>query len=432
MLQKNRIGSIVLFFVLASSILSIIPTFAQTTELPTEPPVTEPQSESDIIISLLAQSSNQVDEQIQQLESNGMGIPPDVSTIFDEGIVEHQASLDAIEGGDLENGKEHALKALSLFDDAFVELLEVQEGFGKDFFELEESIVESEIKAEDMKDLIVINNLDISLDDYDDAVALAKENLANGDLFGSEQQLDFADDLLDDIFEHLEDKVEEDRDELIKEFVEDTVDDLENIIANANELGVSQTLIDQLKTIVNDLQNVDNPNEILGIADENSDLEEFFSEFPDLEPDEDAESAWQQAASDAESAWQQAASDAESARQQSASDSESARQQAESDEESAIQQAASDAENNVDDYFGDSAVGDEYEDNFEYDVEGEYDDAESARQQSESDAESARQQSESDAESARQQSESDAESARQQEASDAESARQQAESDAGG
>ncbi len=314
MLHKNRVTLIVLFYVLAGSMFSIIPTFAQTTELPTEPPVTEPQSESDIIISLLAQSSNQVDEQIQQLESNGMGIPPDVSAIFDEGNVEHQSSLDAIEDGDLENGKEHALKALSLFDDAFVELLEVQGGFGEDFFELEESIVESEIKAEDMKDLIVINNLDISLDDYDDAIALAKENLANGDLFGSEQQLEFADDLFDDIFEHLEDKVEEDRDELIKEFVEDTVNDLEDIIANANELGVSQTLIDQLKTIVNDLQNVDNPNEILGIADENSDLEEFFSEFPDLESDEDgyddSESASQQAASDAESARQQAESDA--------------------------------------------------------------------------------------------------------------------------
>ena len=97
-MKTNIITFLVLLYVLLGTTYSFLPTFAQTTEpAAVEPPATEQQSISDIIISLLDQSNSQVEQQIQQLESQGIEIPPDVNTIFEEGVAEYQTTIESLE-----------------------------------------------------------------------------------------------------------------------------------------------------------------------------------------------------------------------------------------------------------------------------------------------------------------------------------------------
>ena len=297
-LQKSRTLSLFVFYILLSATFSFIPAFAQTTDTPiTDPPVTDqPPSVSDIIISLLDQSRTQVDQQIQQLESEGIEIPPDASTIFGDAIAEYQASIEALENGDFENGKEHALEAMSLFDDSMEELIdaydefaEQQEDLVEEFFELEETITELEIDADELRELISINNLGISLYQFDASIDLATDYLISGDLLESELKLDLADDILDDLYDQIEEDVEEEQDELLAEFVEDTIEDLDDIISNANELGLSQSIIDDLQNTVDILGNAENPEDLFDVTGETSNFNEIISEFPELIPDEEVE-----------------------------------------------------------------------------------------------------------------------------------------------
>jgi len=402
-----------------------------------------PDPEDSPIKIILDQSLDQVDA-----AGGGTGLDNSADRLYNLGLIEYDDALALLETGDTDGATEHALVAMALFEDALV-ILGPAEGdeilvldqlppdienqlYANSIFDLVESITDSESDGENLSSLISTNGFDIDLGDYNDALDNAKESLANGDLIGAEEQLDLANEHLDDVYEEVYESVDSEQPERINDFIENTIETLEFIISNAPTLGLTADDIAAIMAVLAILESGD-IDKILEATSEDSEFNKSVSELPDEVEEEikideetnieDAESAIQQAASDAESAIQQAASDAESAIQQAASDAESARQQAESD---AVGYVGVD-----DDFYDDVGVDDYYEDDVGVDANVDLDYEESVAQQEASDAESAAQQAASDAESASQQEASDAESASQQEASDAESARQQACSDAG-
>ncbi len=273
-MKLRTLGVSIMFFAIVGMITAT-PAYAQTTDS-VSPTV------SDIIVSLLDQSSNQINQQIEQLESTGIEIPAEASTTFDAGLAEYTASLEALEDGDLDIARERALEALSLFEDALEELIEADNAeLGDTVNEINhqvEDIIDSEIDAEEIRNLVEINELDFSLDEYDASIQLAKESLASGDISGSKQQMDLADDLLDDILDQIEYKAEDEdeQDERLNKFVEDTVEDLEDIIDDADDLGLSASDITQLETFIEDLQDTVELASIFEITGEDSVLADFF------------------------------------------------------------------------------------------------------------------------------------------------------------
>jgi len=401
-MTKIKLSTIIMFYALASAIFSFAPTFGES------------HDNGGILKSVLHESSSQIEQKIAEFEASGLIVPSTVVAAYNEGLTEYEAALASLEQEDVDGAQEHAVQAMSLFEDGLERIFEAENlAKGNDYlvesFELSESITNLETEADEIQSLVSDNSLDISFGEYDNAINQAKELVATGDLLDAAQQLDFADETLEEIHDQIDEETDSNQDERIKDFVENTIQQLDGIVANANALGLSPSVIESLENTLSILKSTDDPSSLFEVTSESS-LGNLVSEISDadLEGNLEEESASQQAESDAESARQQAESDAESDQ-----NSDSSYENGELEERSDANELEADYEDEIDD---DQAKSD----------------AESVRQQAESDAESASQQAESDAESASQQAASDAESASQQAASDAESARQQAESDAKG
>ncbi|RZD41666.1 MAG: hypothetical protein CXT78_10725, partial [Thaumarchaeota archaeon] len=282
-----------------TSISKVLPSVIPVTPIesilvPTLEPTPQSVTQSDIIVSLLEQSSNQVNQQINQSVLAGISIPVTLDTAFDAGLSKHITSLEFIENGDLENGRITALEALSLFEDTLekLSLLENNPQNNNVIHEINnqvKDIVDLKNDAEKIRNLIQTNTLDITLEQYDSMIISAQQSLANGDLLKSKQQIDAADDLLDDLFDNIEDKAEqqEEKEKRFNKFVEDTVEDLEDIINDADKLGLSLSIIASLNAVIAELQSAENISNIVDVTNDEGTLGDFFDDNPALIPDDD-------------------------------------------------------------------------------------------------------------------------------------------------
>ncbi len=89
-LKKNSIGVPLLVFALFSVAFPFIPASA------------DEEDDINFLQSLLAQSSDQVNNQISELEEAGIPIPSSVDLFYSQGLAEYDAALEAIEYGNLE------------------------------------------------------------------------------------------------------------------------------------------------------------------------------------------------------------------------------------------------------------------------------------------------------------------------------------------
>jgi len=248
-----------------------------------------------VIESILDQSKNQIEGKLSELEQNEITTPPFVDENYGRGLLEYQEALVFLEKGELENAKDHALNAMSLFEDALEgifqeeqEMVEGQEEFaeelhlGNKIFQMQESILDSETKSEELKSLISNNEfVDISLDDFKDyefALNLAKGGLANNDFPSAKTQLDVANGILDGWYDQIGEDVESQQDERIEAFVEDTIEKLDAIISNADDLPISQDLIDDLQKTL-DILKSDDYEKILEVTSEDSEFSKSVSEL---------------------------------------------------------------------------------------------------------------------------------------------------------
>jgi len=275
-LQKNRLVSLVVIYVLISATFSFIPALAQS------------PGQSDIVQSILDESKSQFDQKRAQLVQDGITIPPTADALYDDGLIEYNAALTSLDSENPDEARDHALEAMSLFEDATELLYEAEQDFQSEqdallneIFELGETIANSESDADELQYLASENNLNVSFTDYDNAIATALGFLAEGDLDGARQQYEIAQNLLADIYDQIHDEASSNVDQRAQDFVANTITQLDQIIANANEFGISQSIIDQLQDIIDDLQNVESTDDIIDAFDESSDLNDLTTANPE-------------------------------------------------------------------------------------------------------------------------------------------------------
>ena len=123
-----------MFFVLLALLgtITAIPSYAQVTDpVFDEPDATSPVS--DIILSLLEQSSSQIEEKFAEFEQSGLEIPETVNSLYSEGLSEYQEALDFLfedKPKDLTDKElmEEILKSVRGTDDNFVSPDDYKEG----------------------------------------------------------------------------------------------------------------------------------------------------------------------------------------------------------------------------------------------------------------------------------------------------------------
>jgi len=276
--NNRAITVFVLAYVLLGSVYSVTPTYADNHFITIE--------------SILNDSKNRIDEKFAEFGVNGLEIPQDADSLYIEGVAKYDEAIDLLNSGDFENAKDPGLEALSLFEDAYEVIFNAEGGLGVgeegyigDPFEIAESIIELQNRADEIRNLISINELDISLDKLDETILLANQNFSDKNLSEAVNLIAAAEAILIEIIDQIEFKAEEEKDERVNAFVEKLLKDLDNVILEAIELGVPQSVIDELKNIVNQLKTSEGSSDILAMTDESSHLEEIFSDHEDLSPD---------------------------------------------------------------------------------------------------------------------------------------------------
>ena len=265
---------------------------------------------------------------LESLESTSE-IPPTAQTFYDMGQVEYEKAIAALEEGDTEAAREHALIAMALYEDSASIIGSLEEsrvldqlpgGFGKavgsaseqglekgqglgvggippgimkqlvasNIFEMQEEITDVEIEVENLKDLISSNNLNIDLAEYDKTINLAKEVLANGDIPNAQAKLALANEIKSELYNQINLAVEENQDERIDEFVQKSIRKIEELLSKGENLGLTKKAISELEDTLEALKsgNIDDALE------KTNDKSKFANEVEsNTEKDENKENA---------------------------------------------------------------------------------------------------------------------------------------------
>ena len=269
--MKNRTAlTFVLFSLLLGGMVSAIPATADN-------------NSANVLKTVLNNSKESLESKIQDLKAEGITIPTDAASFNEQGLAEYNESLRALEGGDIGTAKTHALGAMGLFKSA-IEVLN-QEEISNSYAPADEinavfeSIVGSEIYADELRNLSLANEINVDFSDYYSTISSSKDFLAAGNLDEARDQLEIANEILDEIHAQIQSDADSRKDQRTKEFVSNTISQINKMIANAEELGLSQTIIDELHAVAEKLQNAKSTEEIIDATDDTGDLEEVSNSY---------------------------------------------------------------------------------------------------------------------------------------------------------
>ncbi|HEV2192908.1 MAG TPA: hypothetical protein VGR54_04725, partial [Nitrosopumilaceae archaeon] len=232
---------------------------------------------------ILNESNNQASQKMQELQNKGIIISVDTNSSYSQGLVEYNASLNAINNNDITIAKNHALKAMSLFKKA-VESINAEEAnynntsdHANDASIIVDAITNSENYAQDLRVLAASNNVIVSFADYDSKIDASKGLLLSGNLQAANEQLAKANTILEQIHEKIQTDADAKKAERVKMFVNNTISELDKTITHAKELGLPQSVIDELQNTIQRLQNASTPDQIINQSDESSNLQNTIS-----------------------------------------------------------------------------------------------------------------------------------------------------------
>ncbi len=231
---------------------------------------------------VLNQSKAEADQTITNLQNSGLAVPDEANSTYTRALAEYQTATSSV-NTDLNGAKIHAIKAMDLFTNTIQLIKRQQNSTSNDAnltAALVQSITDSQNNAAQIRALAKSNGLSASIfGDYDAAINAANEDIANGDFQSATQQLSVAQDLLDKIYQQLQNQAQASVDSRANHFLETTKTSLSSMIDNAKSLGLSQTTIDALQSELDKLQGVTTTSEIIDTTDESSQLQNTTDQY---------------------------------------------------------------------------------------------------------------------------------------------------------
>jgi len=150
-------------------------------------------------------------------------------------------------------------------------------------FNLMDLITNGQTEAATLNQMIANNGLNVSLDEYAEALDEAAGLVAAGEYEDAEAVLADADEILDDVYTQFYAQVDSRQNERFTEFVENAIDSISFIIDNNSILGISPMVIEELEATLVVLED-GNYDEILAATGETSDLGLTTLMFPEDHP----------------------------------------------------------------------------------------------------------------------------------------------------
>jgi len=234
---------------------------------------------------------------LESREATGV-IPDNADTFFLAGEEKYEEALAALEAGDIDSARDHALIAMALFEDSTQEIGAITEqispftpGFddgvdvvipsgaipqftSANIFDVQEEITGIDDEVDGLRELIESNGFDVNFEQYEDHLGAVKEALANGDISDAHAKIDAINEIKDDLYEQINESVEEQQDERVEQFAENSIKDIESILEKGENLGLTKKVIDELQDTLDVLKSGD----IDDIIEKTSDDSEFAKE----------------------------------------------------------------------------------------------------------------------------------------------------------
>ena len=270
-----------------------------STSFEVQPPTTVQggRDKMEVLIDILNKAKQNVENKIADVKSKGIEVPDDIMSVYEEGLTEAEQAADAAESGDADSVKEHAKKAMGAFREVFAVLTSLEEE-GAEETEVSEAEEEAEKgleKAEEVNSLrqaierakefaarlaniAETSGVSTSMTDFDNAISEASKLTEEGDVDGAANALAKARQILNNVHESLKQNAQEQRVAKAKEFVTKAVEHINQMIVNAEEIGIPQDVIDSLKAAKQKLLDAKTVGEIIKIAKELKDEKEQFTE----------------------------------------------------------------------------------------------------------------------------------------------------------
>ena len=243
-------------------------------------------------------------------------------SLFELGMVQYQKALASLDE-DPQAAQEYAITAMALFEDTSSLLGSLEEsrvleqlppGFGSavgsasdtnngqglgvggipqgqlkkldasTIFTVSEDINDSEEEVAGLKLLLSENNFNVDSTGYDQAINLAKEALANGDIPDAQAKLAIANDLLEELFAQMNNLASdpENNDDRIEAFTEKTITEIKSLLENGNKIGLTQNTINELQATLAILESGD-AELILAATSEDANLAKELKEVNKVE-----------------------------------------------------------------------------------------------------------------------------------------------------
>jgi len=150
-------------------------------------------------------------------------------------------------------------------------------------FNLMDLITNGQTEAATLNQMIANNGLNVSLDEYAEALDEAAGLVAAGEYENAEAVLADADEILDDVYTQLYAQVDSRQNERFTDFVENAIDSISFIVNYGDNLGISAGVIEELEITLAILEGGDY-DEILAATSETSDTGLTALMFPDDHP----------------------------------------------------------------------------------------------------------------------------------------------------
>lgn len=249
------------------------------------PAMAEEQSENVKVVMRVLDSANaEVQAEMLELQQRGITIPIGAEPYYDAALTEYRAAKEALDSGNANWAKFHAMRAMEMFKNV-TDLLgkpgnEDQQIANTDA--LDENIVSVEKHAEYLQTLAESNNATVSFADYDSAINAAKDARVRGNIEEASEQLALARPSLEQIQNEIQAAADSKKEDRAKEYAQKMITLLSAEIAEQeerNNLGDRKSLIQELTTVVEELRFAMDFDEIIDLTDDSSELQTILDDY---------------------------------------------------------------------------------------------------------------------------------------------------------
>ncbi|MGH9992951.1 MAG: hypothetical protein ACREAZ_09960 [Nitrososphaera sp.] len=248
------------------------------------PATAEEQSENvKVVMKVLDSANAEIQAEMLDLELHGMPVPIGAAPYYESALTEYRAAKEALDSGNANWARFHAMRAMEMFK-TVSDLLdspghEVRQVV--DPATLDENLAIVEKHAKYLETLAGTNNASINFADYDSTIQATRISRALGDIEKASEQLALARTILEDIQREIQAAADNNKEKRVDEFVEKMVTLLSRIVAAAernDQMVDRESLIHELTSVVETLQDSTDVDKIMEIMADSSDLQTTINE----------------------------------------------------------------------------------------------------------------------------------------------------------